>query len=88
MVALQVRNVSAETQLALTGEAERRGQSLQAYLADVLDREVGVITNRRLLHAWAAAPLMDGPSGESVAEALGVGREEREQQLASLAQQD
>lgn len=88
MVALQVRNVSAETQLALAGEAERRGQSLQAYLADVLDREVGVITNRRLLTAWAAAPLMDGPSGESVTEALSAGREERDRELAILVNRD
>lgn len=88
MVALQIRHVPEGTRSLLTAEAERRGQSLQAYLLDVLDREAGVINNQRLLTEWTAGPLVDDMSGQSIADALRAGREEREQQLASLVRRD
>lgn len=88
MVALQIRHVPDGTRSLLTAEAERRGQSLQGYLLDVLDREAGVINNRRLATEWASAPLVGELSGQSIADALRAGREEREQQLASLVRRD
>lgn len=45
MVAIQVRGVSQETRDALAGEAERRGQSLQLFLGEVLEREAASAQN-------------------------------------------
>lgn len=45
MVAIQVRDVSPETRDALADEAGRRGQSLQAFLHDMLEREAASARN-------------------------------------------
>lgn len=45
MVAIQVRDVPDEVREALSGEARRRGVSLQAFLADVLEREAAAARN-------------------------------------------
>lgn len=47
-VAIQVRNVPEAIRDALAAEAEARGQSLQLFLADVLQREAASARNR----AW------------------------------------
>ena len=39
MVAIQIRGVSEVTRRTLSAEAKARGESLQEYLLDVLDRE-------------------------------------------------
>ena len=49
MVALQVRGVSEPTRRALSAEARARGESLQEYLLDLLDREARDIDSRRPL---------------------------------------
>ena len=43
---------------ARSAEARARGESLQEYLLDVLDREAHDIDNRRLLADWAVDPLL------------------------------
>jgi hypothetical protein len=43
----------------LSAEARARGESLQEYLLDLLDREAHDIENRRLLAEWAAGSLVD-----------------------------
>lgn len=45
MVAIQVRGVSTEVRDALAGEADRRGVSLQVFLAEVLEREAASARN-------------------------------------------
>ena len=82
MVAIQIRGVSEPTRSTLSAKARARGESLQEYLLDLLDRETRDIDNRRLLAEWAAGPL--------VAEALpvdfvlmGSERQGRDSQLAS-----
>ncbi|MBX3195245.1 MAG: hypothetical protein KF727_09145 [Microbacteriaceae bacterium] len=45
MVAIQVRDISDESRDALAAEAERRGQSLQMFLHDVLEREAASARN-------------------------------------------
>ena len=60
MVALQIRGVSEPTRSALSAEAKARGESLQDYLLDVLDREAQEVNSRRVLADWAASPLIDG----------------------------
>ena len=49
MVAIQIRGVSEPTRSTLSVEARARGESLQEYLLDLLDREARDIDNRRLL---------------------------------------
>lgn len=44
-VALQIRDVSDETRNALAAEARRRGQSVQAYLLDLVEREARSLRN-------------------------------------------
>lgn len=61
MVALQVRGVSEPTRRALSAEARARGESLEEYLLDLLDREARDIDNRRLLAEWAAGQSVDQP---------------------------
>jgi antitoxin FitA len=57
VVALQIRGVSEPTRRALSTEARVRGESLQEYLLDLLDREAHEIENRRLFAELAAGPL-------------------------------
>jgi hypothetical protein len=57
VVALQIRGVSEPTRSTLSAEAKARGESLQDYLLDVLDREAQEVDSRRLLAEWAAPTL-------------------------------
>ena len=59
MVALQIRGVSEPTRSMLSAEARARGESLQEYLLDLLDREAHDIENRRLLGEWGAGSLVN-----------------------------
>ena len=59
MVALQIRGVSEPTRSMLSAEARARGESLQEYLLDLLDREAHDIENRRLLCDWRAGSVVD-----------------------------
>ena len=61
MVAIQIRGVSEITRRTLSAEAKARGESLQEYLLDVLDREAQEIDNRRLLAEWPAGSAADEP---------------------------
>jgi antitoxin FitA len=61
VVAIQIRGVSEITRRTLSAEAKARGESLQEYLLDVLDREAQEIDNRRLLAEWAAGSAADEP---------------------------
>jgi hypothetical protein len=54
VVAIQIRGVSEITRRTLSAEAKARGESLQEYLLDVLDREAQEIDHRRLLAEWPA----------------------------------
>jgi antitoxin FitA len=59
VVALQICGVSEPTRCTLSAEARARGESLQEYLLDLLDREARDIDNRRLLAEWAASSSVD-----------------------------
>ena len=72
VVALQIRGVSEPTRRTLSAEAKARGESLEEYLLDLLDREARDIDNRRPLAEFATDPLV----------AARAERERRESQLA------
>ncbi len=59
MVALQIHGVSEPTRSTLSAEAKVRGECLQEYLLDVLDREARDIENGRLLAQWTADSVED-----------------------------
>ena len=76
MVALQIRGVSESTRRTLSVEARTRGESLQEYLLELLDREARDIDNRRLLAEWAAGPVADEPQPIRIVELIGSNRED------------
>ncbi len=49
MVAIQIKDVPNEVRDVLAAEAKRAGQSLQAYLLGVLEREARFARNRRIV---------------------------------------
>ncbi len=59
MVAVQVRDVPDSVRRALMREAQSRGQSLQVFLLEVLEREAADATNRDFLRTYRG-PLADG----------------------------
>jgi hypothetical protein len=67
VVAIQIRGVSEVTRRTLSAEAKARGESLQEYLLDVLDREAEEIDNRQLLADWAAGSAAGEPQPVSFA---------------------
>lgn len=86
MVAIQVRDVPEDVRATLVREAERRDQSLQAYLTDVLKREADSAKNLQWLAEWT--PLTRG-TGTDVVQLIHEGREERDRQLmAALGRGD
>ena len=54
MVALQIHGVSEPTRRALSAEARARGESLQEFLLDILDREARDLGERQFLVEWEA----------------------------------
>ena len=81
VVALQIRGVSEPTRRTLSAEAKARGESLEEYLLDLLDREARDIDNRRRLAEFSADPLVAARPVE-FAELIRAERKRRESQLA------
>ena len=75
MVAIQIRGISEVTRRALSDEAKARGESLQEYLLDVLEREAEQIGHRRLLVDWPASPSADAAQPIHAGEMIGSERE-------------
>lgn len=85
MVAVQIRGVSEEDRDALAQDAAARGQSLQAYLRDVLDLQVAIARNRALLRTFEPIEgTGDGPAVD-VAALIRRQRLERERHLVAMA---
>ncbi|MEO8263155.1 MAG: hypothetical protein ABI566_11365 [Pseudolysinimonas sp.] len=81
MVAIQVRDISDVTRDALAAEAERRGQSLQLFLHDVLEREAASARNIAWAREMAKRPrvLQSGPTSREL-----IDRAHRERDRAIL----
>jgi hypothetical protein len=79
MVAIQVRGVSDEVRDALAGEADRRGVSLQVFLAEVLEREAASTRNLAWLRDAASR---QRPAGRSTTrDEIREGWQQRDQQI-------
>jgi len=85
MVAIQIRDVPDEVRGALAAEAEARGQSLQVFLQDVLEREARLARNRAWLKQVRESPIarVEGEFGS--ADLVRRQREERTEHLVNLA---
>lgn len=79
---LQVRNVPEETRRALKARAAARGESLNAYVLEVLDREVARPTVAEVL---ARAAARSEHTSISSAELVAAARSKRDEQLAGRA---
>ena len=79
VVDIQIHGVSEPTRRTLSAEAKMRGESLQEYLLDVLDREAHDLDNRRL--GWASGPANQAHPIDFLA-VVSPEREAREAQLA------
>jgi hypothetical protein len=81
MVAIQIRDVPDDVRDALQREAERRHQSLQTMLMDILTREAASARNRSLLASWEAEPPIIAAGRMEVPAIIRDGRLEREGQI-------
>lgn len=75
---LQIRNVPDEARRALKARAAARGESLNAYLLNLLNREVARPTVAEVLDR---AALRSERATTSAVDALGEARAQREQHL-------
>jgi len=79
VVDIQIHGVSEPTRRTLSAEAKMRGESLQEYLLNLLDREAHDLDNRRL--GWSAGQGNEARPVDFVA-VVSPEREVREAQLA------
>ncbi len=83
---MQVRDISDQTRDALAAEAERRGQSLQLFLHDILEREAASARNI----AWVNSKRGMGPmftGGPTTRELIDAANEERTRQILDAGSQ-
>lgn len=80
MVAIQIRDVPQRVREGLAAEAERRGQSLQLFLMDVLEREAASAENLRWLREVATRPPVIG-NDVDIAALIAEGHAERDQRI-------
>jgi len=81
---LQIRNVPDHTRRALKSRAAARGESLNAYLLDVIEREVARPTVKEVLDRAARRA---GTVNASALDALGAVRGERDEQVRARSEQ-
>jgi hypothetical protein len=80
---IQVRNVPDRLHRELKRRAKRRGQTLTAYVEDLLEREVATPPIDDVLDRIESLPRVD--LGVSGADLVREAREEREREVASRA---
>jgi hypothetical protein len=86
MVAIQVRGVSDEVRDALAGEADRRGVSLQVFLAEVLEREAASARNLAWLRDVASRQRPSG--GSTTRDDIREGWQQRDRQIQDAVRAD
>jgi hypothetical protein len=81
VVAIQVRDVPDAVRDALAAEADARGQSLQVFLSEVLEREAKLARNRAWLKRTLNNPIARIAADESSADLIRRQRDERTQHI-------
>jgi antitoxin FitA len=81
MVALQIRDVPEDLRDRLAELARQRGQSLQAYLFDVLSDEARRQDNLAVLDRFGKGAYGSRLSAADISDALRAGRAERDSEL-------
>ncbi len=82
MVALQIHGVSEPTRRALSAEARARGESLQEFLLDILDREARDLGERQFLVEWHADTQITQTQSIDFARLIGSEEDRQEPQFA------
>jgi hypothetical protein len=82
VVALQIHGVSEPTRRALSAEARARGESLQEYLLDILDREAQDLGDRQFLVEWHADKQTAGTQSIDFGHLIGSEGDRQEPQFA------
>lgn len=77
MVALQIRDIPVDVRDVLTRRARGKGQSLQAYLREMVLRDAAFDDNVALLDSIAASRNGSPATGQDVLDALDEARRER-----------
>ncbi len=75
MVALQIRDVPESVRDSLAAAAREKGQSLQAYLREIVTREAGFANNALALDEVSAWNRGSGATGDDVLAALDAARQ-------------
>jgi hypothetical protein len=83
MVALQIRDVPDEVRDALVAQARQRGQSLQAYLLDLVRQQAQRANNAALLDRFTGRDDGIRTSPGEIATLLADQRRTREQDLSA-----
>lgn len=79
---IQIRKVPEDVKAKLQARAAARGQSLNAYLLEMLEREAGAPSKAEIMARISArGPLGTGLEGGEAAEFIRQAREERDAQL-------
>jgi antitoxin FitA len=84
MVALQIRDVSEQVRDLLAREARARGQSLQAFLLEIIEREAGYVRNVELLNQFGGRAEGRGHDPAVAVRAVHEARNERDARLGVL----
>jgi antitoxin FitA len=84
MTVLTIRDVPEETRDRLAFEAREHGQSLQAYLLSIVNREAAFSRNREVLARIRRRLAAGGGAGADAPSAADVLREARAERDASL----
>ena len=88
MVALQIRDVPEDLRDRLAELARERGQSLQAYLFDVLKDEARREDNLAVLDRFGKGSYGSRLSAADISEALRAGRAERDAEPGAAPSND
>lgn len=88
MAVLTVRDVPDDVKDSLTRDARERGQSLQAFVLSVLEREASFGRNRELLAEIDRELADDGGANEDAPDAADLIVEARERRTSMLSDDD
>ena len=83
---IQIRNVPEGSLATLKARAASRGQSLNAYMLELLEREVAAPSKAEIVARIRARGPLGKPGGPSAAELIREAREERDAQLMAAGE--